>query len=68
MSRKTSEYYCNLRAIDSIGRCDVAVLVVDTVLGIHEQDLRSCEKSTICVRAFSCVGTSGPRRQDPYHV
>ncbi|HUI91445.1 MAG TPA: ribosome biogenesis GTPase Der [Chitinivibrionales bacterium] len=34
------EYYCNLRAIASIGRCDVAVLVVDAVLGIHEQDLR----------------------------
>jgi GTP-binding protein len=38
------EYYCNLRAIDSIGRCDVAVLVVDTVLGIHEQDLRIVRK------------------------
>jgi GTP-binding protein len=34
------EYYCNLRAIASIGRCDVAVLVVDAALGIHEQDLR----------------------------
>jgi GTP-binding protein len=34
------EYYCNLRAIESIGRCDVAVLMVDTTLGLHEQDMR----------------------------
>jgi GTP-binding protein len=38
------EYYCNLRAIASIGRCDVAVLVVDAELGIHEQDLRIVRK------------------------
>ncbi len=38
------EYYCNLRAIDSIGRCDVAALIVDAVQGIHEQDLRIVRK------------------------
>jgi GTP-binding protein len=38
------EYYCNLRAIDAIVRCDVAVLVVDAVLGMHEQDLRIVRK------------------------
>ena len=38
------EYYCNLRAIDSIGRCDIAALVVDATLGIHEQDLRIVRK------------------------
>jgi GTP-binding protein len=38
------EYYCNLRAIESIGRCDVAVLVVDAVLGMQEQDLRIVRK------------------------
>ena len=34
------EYYCNLRAIASIRRCDIAVIVIDAVAGIHEQDLR----------------------------
>ncbi len=38
------EYFCNLRAIDSIARCDVAVLVVDAVLGLHEQDMRIVTK------------------------
>jgi GTP-binding protein len=38
------EYYCNLRAIASIDRCDVAVLVIDAALGIHEQDLRIVRK------------------------
>jgi GTPase len=38
------EYYCNLRAIESIGRCDVAVLMVDAVQGLHEQDLRIVRK------------------------
>lgn len=38
------EYYCNLRALDAIVRCDVAVLVVDAVLGMHEQDLRIVRK------------------------
>lgn len=38
------EYWCNLRAIDSIGRCDVAVLVVDAALGLHEQDIRIVRK------------------------
>lgn len=34
------EYYSNLRAIDSITRADVCVLVIDAARGIGEQDLR----------------------------
>jgi GTPase len=34
------EYYCNLRAVASIKRCDVAALVIDATAGLHEQDLR----------------------------
>jgi GTP-binding protein len=34
------EYYCNLRAIASIERCDVAVLLIDAVQGLSEQDLK----------------------------
>jgi GTPase len=34
------EYYCNVRALESIRRCDVAVLMVDATQGIEEQDLK----------------------------
>lgn len=34
------EYYFNLRSIESIGRCDVCVILVDATEGICEQDLR----------------------------
>jgi GTP-binding protein len=34
------EYYCNLRAIASIERCDIAVLLIDAVQGLAEQDLK----------------------------
>ena len=34
------EYYCNLRALESINRCDVCVLLIDSTLGIEEQDLK----------------------------
>ena len=34
------EYHCNLRAIESIGRCDIAVLMIDSTQGIEEQDLK----------------------------
>ncbi|MCX7726573.1 MAG: ribosome biogenesis GTPase Der [Chitinispirillaceae bacterium] len=34
------EYYSNLRALESIERCDVAVLMIDVTLGIGIQDLR----------------------------
>ncbi len=34
------EYYCNLRAIASIQRCDIAVLLIDAEQGLGEQDLK----------------------------
>jgi GTP-binding protein len=34
------EYYCNVRSIESIRRCDVCVLMIDSSLGIEEQDLK----------------------------
>jgi GTP-binding protein len=34
------EYYCNLRAIASIERCDIAVLLIDAAQGLGEQDLK----------------------------
>jgi GTPase len=34
------EYYCNIRSLESIRRCDVCVLMVDSTLGIEEQDLK----------------------------
>lgn len=38
------EYYSNLRAMTSIERCDVAVLVIDVTQGIGVQDLRILKK------------------------
>ena len=34
------EYYCNMRAIDSIRKCDICVLLIDTTLKLGEQDLK----------------------------
>ena len=34
------EYYCNLRSLGSIARCDVAVLLVDTARKLSEQDMK----------------------------
>lgn len=34
------EYYCNLRALDSIKRCDVCVLLIDATQNVGEQDLK----------------------------
>jgi GTP-binding protein len=34
------EYYCNVRALESIRRCDVCVLMIDSTIGIEEQDLK----------------------------
>jgi GTP-binding protein len=34
------EYYCNLRAIASIERCQIAVLLIDAPNGLGEQDLK----------------------------
>ena len=38
------EYYSNMRAIDSIDRCDICVLVVDVSAGIGVQDMRIFRK------------------------
>lgn len=38
------EYYCNLRAIASIERCDIAVLLIDAPAGLGEQDLKIVRK------------------------
>ena len=38
--KKDLEYYSNLRALDSIERCDVCILVIDVDGGIGVQDMR----------------------------
>ncbi|KMQ51503.1 GTP-binding protein [Chitinispirillum alkaliphilum] len=38
--KKDVEYYSNLRALDSIERCDICLLVIDVTQGIGIQDLR----------------------------
>ena len=38
------EYYSNLRAMDSIHRCDVCVLMIDVISGMGVQDLRILRK------------------------
>ena len=38
------EYYSNMRAIDSIDRCDICVLVVDVSAGMGVQDMRILRK------------------------
>jgi GTP-binding protein len=38
------EYYSNMRALDSIDRCDICVLVVDVSVGIGVQDMRILRK------------------------
>ena len=40
------EYYFNLRAIKSIDRCDVCVVVIDTPADIGVQDMRIVRKAT----------------------
>lgn len=40
------EYYSNMRALDSIDRCDICVLVVDVSAGIGVQDMRIMRKIT----------------------
>jgi len=42
--KKDLEYYSNLRALDSIERCDVCILVVDVDGGIGVQDMRILRK------------------------
>lgn len=38
------EYYSNLRAIESMDRCDICALVIDVTVGIGVQDLRILRK------------------------
>jgi GTP-binding protein len=42
------EYYANLRAIESIKRCDICILMIDAFLGIGEQDLKIAEHAYSC--------------------
>ncbi|MDG5813460.1 ribosome biogenesis GTPase Der [Chitinispirillales bacterium ANBcel5] len=42
--KKDIEYYSNLRALDSIKRCDICVLIVDVTTGIGVQDMRILRK------------------------
>lgn len=42
--KQDMEYYSNLRALDSIERCDICVLMVDVMEGIGVQDLRILKK------------------------
>jgi GTP-binding protein len=42
--KQDMEYYANLRALESIERCDVCVLMVDVTEGIGVQDLRILRK------------------------
>ncbi|MFP4164662.1 MAG: ribosome biogenesis GTPase Der [Chitinispirillaceae bacterium] len=43
--KEDMEYYSNLRAIDSIERCDVCILMVDVSRGVGVQDLRILRKA-----------------------
>ncbi len=42
--RMDMEYYANLRALESIDRCDICVLMIDVTNGIGVQDLRILRK------------------------
>jgi GTP-binding protein len=42
--KEDMEYYSNLRALQSIERCDICVLVIDVTSGIGVQDLRILRK------------------------
>lgn len=42
--KQDMEYYANLRAIESIERCNICVLVVDVTTGVGVQDLRILQK------------------------
>ncbi len=42
--KQDMEYYSNLRAIDSIERCDVCILMIDVSQGIGVQDMRILRK------------------------
>ncbi len=42
--KEDMEYYSNLRALDSIERCDVCILMVDVSQGIGVQDMRILRK------------------------
>lgn len=42
--KQDMEYYSNLRALDSIERCDICVLMIDVIEGIGVQDLRILKK------------------------
>jgi GTP-binding protein len=44
VKKNDMEYYSNMRAIDSIDRCDVCVLVVDVNVGLGVQDMRILHK------------------------
>jgi GTP-binding protein len=44
VKKNDMEYYSNMRALDSIDRCDVCVLVVDVSAGIGVQDMRILRK------------------------
>jgi len=44
VKKKDLEYYSNMRALDSIDRCDVCVLVVDVSAGLGVQDMRILRK------------------------
>jgi len=38
-TKKPLEYYCNVRVVHTIERCDVVLLVIDTTIGVTHQDL-----------------------------
>ncbi len=42
-----TEYYCNMRAIGSIRKCDVCVLLIDTTMKLGEQDLKILKHTII---------------------
>jgi GTP-binding protein len=42
--KESVEYYSALRALQSLDRCDVALLLVDAVSGISDQDVRILER------------------------
>lgn len=56
------EYYSSLRTADSLGRCDVALLLVDSLEGMTMQDVKIAEQASvlgkglvICVNKWDAI-------------
>jgi GTP-binding protein len=51
-TKESVEFYSTIRAIKSIERCDVAIVIIDAVQGMDKQDLRIIETISDRKRSF----------------